>query len=48
VLFGQGGICPPLALTGLPGGLYTWRVAATDAAGGLIGAVNSEAMEISP
>jgi thermitase len=49
VLFGQGGICSPAPLTGLPAGAYNWRVAATDAArGSLIGAVNSEAMQIAP
>lgn len=46
VLFGSGGICAPVPLAGLPAGAYTWRVAATTTAGALIGAVNSEAMEI--
>lgn len=48
ILFGPGGICAPVPLAGLPGGIYTWRVAATTAAGRLIGAVNSEAIEIVP
>jgi hypothetical protein len=49
VLFGQGGVCAPIPLVGLPAGAYNWRVAATDAAAGsLIGAVNSEAMQIAP
>jgi thermitase len=49
VLFGQGGICSPAPLAGLPAGAYNWRIAATDtAAGTLIGAVNGEAMEIAP
>jgi thermitase len=49
VAFGQGGVCAPIPLAGLPAGAYIWRVAATDAAAGsLIGAVNSEAMEIVP
>ena len=49
VLFGQDGVCAPIPLAGLPAGAYNWRVAATDAAArSLIGAVNSEAMEIAP
>jgi thermitase len=48
VLFGQGGVCAPIPLAGLPAGAYNWRVAATTPANGLIGAVNSEAMEIVP
>ncbi|OGA49741.1 MAG: hypothetical protein A3G25_05380 [Betaproteobacteria bacterium RIFCSPLOWO2_12_FULL_63_13] len=42
----QGRLCAPLPLAGLPAGIYSWRVAATAAAGRLIGAVNSEAMQI--
>lgn len=48
VLFGQGGVCAPIPLAGLPAGAYNWHVAATTPASGLIGAVNSEAMEIVP
>ena len=46
VLFGPGGLCAAVPLAGLPAGIYVWRVAATTGAGRLIGAVNSEAIEV--
>ena len=46
-LIGPGGVCTAIPVANLPAGSYNWRIAAVGGSG-LIGAVNSEPLEILP